>query len=88
MHTNKYVALKPNLMSFLLLWSVFLLTVVSYFIIFIIKILKFLFLVFLVWNPLLSLYAMLKVSKTTCPQKLFPSDCITLYGIGSPIPLP
>ena len=26
-----------------------------------------------------SLNAMLKLSKTTLPQKLFPSDCITLY---------
>ena len=28
-----------------------------------------------------SLYVMLKLSKTTSPQKLFPSDCITLYHI-------
>ena len=27
----------------------------------------------------LSLYAMLKLSKTTSPQKLFDHDCITLY---------
>ena len=26
-----------------------------------------------------SLYATLALSKTTSPQKLFPSDCVTLY---------
>ena len=26
-----------------------------------------------------SLYTLLKVSKATCPQKLFAYDCVTLY---------
>ena len=28
----------------------------------------------------LNVYNMLTLSKTTSPQKLFPSDCITLYS--------
>ena len=32
-----------------------------------------------------SLHALLKLSKTTSPQKLFPSDYITLYTMTSPI---
>ena len=31
---------------------------------------------------MMSLYAMLKLSKTTSPQKLLSSDCITLYYLG------
>ena len=33
-----------------------------------------------------SLWAMLKLSKTTSPQKLFPYDCMTLYRSGVPAP--
>ena len=29
-----------------------------------------------------SLYAMLKLSKTSSPQKLFDNDCVTLYNSG------
>ena len=34
-----------------------------------------------------SLYAMLRLSKTKSPQKLFSSDCIALYVIKSQIKL-
>ena len=36
------------------------------------------------WSKMLSsaLYDMLKLSKTTSPQKLFPSDYSTLYNKG------
>ena len=34
-----------------------------------------------IWSEMLALsrYVLLKLSETTSPQKLFPSDCITLY---------
>ena len=43
------------------------------------------YLLLYIWSS--SRGALLKLSKTTSPQKLFPSDCITLYyWMGSPEP--
>ena len=47
--------------------------------IFIRRILRYLFEIFKFKILSLSLYVMLKLSETTSPQILFPSDCITLY---------
>ena len=84
MYTNITIALKPNFMSSLL----FMLYLFKYGFSSISRKTqnlhkkdteRFAFHIFL--SKMLSslLYFMLKLSKTTSPQKLFPSDCITLY---------
>ena len=84
-HTNTTVALKLNILcEFLVVMCCislnfhFLQSLVN-FKIFIIKKKK----IFLyIWSQML--YAMLKLSKTTSPPELFPSDCITLYSSLAP----
>ena len=80
MHTNTTVAHKPNCMSSLSLCTVFLL--ICIFLhhslnlkILTIKIPRFLLSFFWSNNLSLSLYAFLKLSRTTSLQKLFPSHC-------------
>ena len=83
MHTNTKVALKPNFMSSLLLsLNMLILRALSKFQIFIRKIPKDLPYIFLVLNAVFTVYHVKAVYKTTSPQKLFPSDCTTLYERG------
>ena len=85
MHTNTTVAHKPDSMSSLLLYDIsFLNTHIHKFFskckILIINIPKDL-LLYLFLSKMISssLYSVLTLSKTTFPQNLFLSDCITLY---------
>ena len=83
MHTNIELSLKTNFMSFFLQRAAFLQYAFSSITLKIlnpqIKVRTYFFIY--IWSQMLSssLDALLKVSKTTTPQKLFASDCVTLY---------
>ena len=85
MLTNTAVALKPIFLVIVCCISLnmhFLQSLIKL-IIFIINIPRYLLFIHLFKILPSSLYDLLKLSKTTSPHKLFPSDCIALYIVGS-----